>query len=338
VCRKDLSHWTRNDLIKLAISSGIPFDYGDSTPVLIDRISNYTESAPPPVSRNAVLTTDHKIHIFCHWLFVISLTVGLALGVISLILSMLPNRVQFCDDGSSASNCRRCPPLAHCEKFKAVCPAGFSLVGHWCVYNDTDGTHVSSLLDSSINALRARAGEFHCELSDVDWMSFDQLENLMLSQFDNNSEDFLRVSGKVFRLLNMVDDVRTEQIEGADVFVSGEFDRDWKCEIRLSVYRHLSVIIFVTVLLGASGCFLYWKIMQRQMESECQHYADLVIRHLRFESKGVTKTSEQLRNWFDQRSGGGAARFWPRVQELIRGSPLIESWETGASRTFRYSM
>jgi hypothetical protein len=192
------------------------------------------------------------------------------------------------------------------------------------------------MIDSVVTTLRNRAGAFHCELSEIDWVGFDEIENELIAQFPNNSDDFFRVSAKAFELLRLDDDVEVREFDGTAIFVSRLFDRPWKCTVRLFLYQHIQFLILGTVILGGIGSFLVWKSGRRQIAIECQRYADIVITHLKLELRGAPQTSEQLKYWLTQQLGGQASKYWARIEALVTIAPFVEVRPAGEGQIFRF--
>jgi hypothetical protein len=192
------------------------------------------------------------------------------------------------------------------------------------------------MLDVVVKTLKHRASQYHCDRSEIDWVSYDEIENEVFSEFANDSEHFVRVSARVFELLRADDHVTVQEFDGTTVFVARSFDRPWQCSVRLFLYRHMYFIVFGTVILTGIGLFLFWRRNQREIAGECRGYADLVIQHLRFEMKGGHRTSHQLRSWLNQQTSGHAEKYWPRIEALLAAAPFVEVRPIGGGQTFRY--
>ena len=328
----------KKDLFDILLSLKIPFDYAADSETLAKLIENRIESGHNTNNNNSSIYIMN-FYKFCHLLFVISLLLAFFLFLLMLIIWAIPKKTTFCDSlpSNKTKQCIKCPAYAKCQNGIALCDLNYTLVKKKCIFNDNDRFDVSSMLEIAYKKLRSRAGEYHCKTIDFDWISLEELENILLSssKISKDRKIFHRIFNKTLEHLAGDNNILQKDIGNQTVFASLDIDRDLRCRIKMAVFNRMDYVIILSI-----GCFVVlvlisFIINRRRQKNIASRYSSFLINRIKMKN-GNVQTTQQLITELNKVSNNQGNRIWPLIEKQLSNSPMIQCITSGNESKYRY--
>ncbi|OHS95802.1 hypothetical protein TRFO_38048 [Tritrichomonas foetus] len=333
----------KKDLFNILLSMRIHFDYNADSETLAKLIENKFDHN----SKNSNSKMILKVYTFCHLLFVLSIFGALFLTILMLIIYFIPKKTKFCDSlmpndrinitdiDLSNKKCIKCPVFGECQNGNVLCDLNYTLIRHHCIFNDVDRIFVSKMLETAYNVLQRRAGDYHCKTSNIDWMSAQELENILFRDSKLANSNFPKIYQKVLEYLTKDKSIIFKDLDDIQVFLSLEIKRDFQCKIRMSIYKRLNYIILISIASVIIMVSLYIIYQKRKNQQIAHRYSSFLIEQMK-RSKGSQQTQQQLISKLNMVSSENGKKIWPLVEKKLTKSPFVQSYYNGSESVFKY--
>jgi hypothetical protein len=218
----------------------------------------------------------------------------------------------FCSGNSSS--CRTCPLFADCSSGQVLCQTGYREVNSLCVDDDQAGIAIST----TISALRMQAGDYLCRSAVRDWLSFDEIESLILPLDPNGSLSLLSATTEY--LLTNGSGIQMRRFGNTMLFVSSQYDLSFQCQC-IAAFKK-TVMIFVVL---AIGFFVARNVQSRILKARsgnglvCE-IVGAAIAEIKARN-GAELSSIQLKAKLEK--SRGTLGNWDAVDQRLRRSPWL---------------
>lgn len=286
------------------------------------------------------------MNVYLYRVFYISLFSSIIIGFLYLFLCLHKYRTTFCDSNptnqtapfliynGSNSKCQKCPVFANCSHGSYNCDPNFIKLGYYCIYNDSDSIFVLKMLETTHDILRKQAGLSLIQES-RDFVSSDELENLLLDASQLNGTNFYRVLNKTLQYLHNDTSILTETLDNTTVYISKDLSFDLSSRIRLWVYQNINQITIFSVVL-AILTYLYWIYDNYKREKqEIDSYYSGLVRSIK-RRNGRPLTRGQLLVQLDHMSNNQGSILWPKLEQKLKRTQLIQCFNQDVHPSFRY--
>ncbi|KAK8886715.1 hypothetical protein M9Y10_042183 [Tritrichomonas musculus] len=331
-----LKNAPRKELINILTQNRILFDFTKDNSQLADLIISKIND---PKKKFASSSFSSKVNQFCYYLLFISLFFLLSLTSILLIIYLWPKEIKFCDssliNSTLNSKCVRCPIFAKCSGGSCICDLNYTRIKNYCIFNDKDKLNVYKMLDHAYNILKKRGGSYYCQISEIDWMSSDELEGILLKQSMLDISNFAKIYNKTLSYLIEDPFLLKHYINGNQVFVSKEIEVDIICRIKQYFYK--KTIIFFII----SASLIFFTIMlsvyqnSKKRKQIATRYSAVLIKRLK-DKRGTQQSKSQLIYHLNSVSDNNGKELWPIVKKELEKSEHVQHYNDGYSSNFRY--
>ena len=322
---------SRKDLIQTLMTLGEKFDYAASNEVLKRQIEHCLTHPKKKVERLDA-GRNSVIYDLCRVIFLVSLLTAVFLTVVWVVLTYLSRRRVYCEE-SSDSKCIPCPVHAVCNGTRAKCLGNRTLFNKYCVEDGVEQKKIAKMLSMSVEVLERRAGRYHCQQAKTDWMSTDQLDNVLFQKFQ--SPDYQKQFEKVVGYLKEQPNVIVKEIEGTEVFVTDEYKMGVRCMIQRTVFRHkvlsFGVLVFLLVFPVVTH-LIRTELRRRRLGEKCA--ANLLVEMKQMRKGQYSK--QQLMRQIEKYAGNRTERVWPYVERVIVKSRNVQKTVANGQTAFHY--
>ena len=328
--RKDLIRTLR--ALQEARRSGEKIDYNASNETLKRQIEYYVTHPVKGVRGSSGRSGRSKIGDFCALVLVVSLSTAVILLFVWLVLAFFVKKPVFCDE-NRRDKCVPCPVNAVCSETRAKCLGNRTLVGLFCVDEDADKATIGEMLKRSVSALRQRAGDYQCERASTDWLSFDQLDNMLVKRF--SGPNYQAMFEKTIAHLKAQDNVVVQEVNGSAVFVASDYHMSLKCAIRQKVLRHriaVGVAFLVCVSIGELILYVNTEKKRRRLGEKC---AMNLLNDMKLLRKSEY-SQQMLQDHVMKYAGSGTDKIWPYIERAMVKSRNVQKTTRSGRVSFQY--
>ena len=336
---RKLNRAPRKDLIRTLKAlqesrrSGEKIDYNASDETLKRQIEYYVTHPVKGVRGASGHGRGSKIGDFCSLVLVVALLTMIILGFVWLFLVFFVKKPVFCDE-NRREKCVPCPVNAVCSETRAKCLGNRTLIGLFCIDDDADKETIAKMLKTSINALQHRAGDYHCERASTDWMSLDQLDNMLVKRF--SGPNYQAMFDKTIAHLKIQDNVVVKEINGSAVFVTSDYHMNLQCVLRRRMLRHrIAVAVALVICVSAGPLYIHvnTEMRRRKLGEKC---AMNLLNDMKLLRKSEY-SQQMLQNQVAKYAGNRTDKIWPYIERAMVKSRHVQKTTRGGRVSFQFA-
>lgn len=336
--RRQLEKKKTKELIEILVKNGKNPAINSDRTRIIDQILNLPDNFPENegpkktyrrVNKSAVKYAVNRFIFTC-------IIIIFAQAIVFFFQFLYLFRFQkliYCDSNLKNTDCIRCPANSVCHVYKKKCKENFISLDGLCLPNRSDSKQLSQLIYKAKDKLRERAGFYKCQESRIDWMSQDELENLLIKILKLKTitrSHFDVLFNLTIEYLKNETDIITKDIDGSTVFVAIDFKTPTICSVKSIFYRNFILFSIAFVV----NIYIYYFKRRSPYEIQADQCMLTVINFIRSFNRNEVSQSE-VKNIIKPMFENPDA-VWKYVKKKLKKSPSI-GWKKDEGEIYFYS-
>lgn len=332
---RKLNNAPKKNLIDILTNHKIPFDYTSDKKILADTIiKQFTINEKTKKPKHSKTISQIFYNFITSRLFII-LLLSILIG-----LYYKTREIKFYDShlyNPTQTKFSKCPLFGKCSNGSCVCDLNYTIIKNYCIFNDEDKTLVSIMLEKAYSVLQKRSGSYYCQKSEIDWMSIEELEGILLKSSKLNISKFNKIYQKVLTYINNDPNILSKEINDVQVFVSIEMKIDVYCKARQYFFKNVKfnyISIAIAILLLISIILSFYK-RSKKKKLIANRYTAFVINNLK-RRNGIHQSTNQIIYDLDKESDNNGKYIWPLVEKKLQKTSNIQYYYDGTCSNYRY--
>ncbi|KAL3737837.1 hypothetical protein ACJRO7_019375 [Eucalyptus globulus] len=259
-----------------------------------------------------------------------------------------PQTKPFCDSGlgpldAFADDCEACPSHGECHQGKLDCAHGYQKVGRSCVEDGDINETARKLSEWVENCLCEANAQLLCYGTGTAWVPAEEIWNnldghSLMKNFGWDTANFNYTKQKAVEAAGKIMESRTD-LSGMKVLKCpdsvAELFKPYTCRIRLWIFKHVLLVVPVSLLLVASA-MLIWKVRRRwilstRVEELYHQVCDILEDNALTSKKGNGETepwvvAARLRDHLLLPKERKDRVLWKKVEELVQEDSRIDRY------------
>ncbi|KAI6707485.1 hypothetical protein NL676_010447 [Syzygium grande] len=281
----------------------------------------------------AVLAISSSVAVACH------LLAGFLLR---------PQARPFCGSGSDpldsfADDCEPCPSHGECHQGELDCAHGYRKLGRSCVEDGDINETARKLSEWVENHLCAANAQLLCYGTGTAWVPAEEIwkdldGHQLMKNFGWDTAIFIYTKQKAVEAAGKIMESRTDlsgmkELKCPDSVA--ELFKPYTCRIRLWIFKHVLLVVPVSLLLVASAV-LIWKVRRRwhlstRVEELYHQVCDILEENALTSKKGNSETEQwvvaaRLRDHLLLPKERKDRVLWKKVEELVQEDSRIDRY------------
>ena len=246
---------------------------------------------------------------------------GIFLILSSIISLLLHNdKKVFCDNGIYSQKCFTCPTHANCSNGEAICEERYSLYNKHCIYNDINAEKISQLLESSLNLLKKKAGDYQCGFSNKDYLTLDELDTLLFGENVVPADEFNNLFPHVINLLEEEYSISVQVFQNIKVYVSIDSTKPASCVVKNFIKSYTLIYVVFTIVFVFVKEMIRFIIETKKKRKIAMLQANIVYKEMKNFSTQID--GETLKQRFVN-NPNITIKLWPHIEYCLRRTPLV---------------
>ncbi|KAF8027247.1 hypothetical protein BT93_E0225 [Corymbia citriodora subsp. variegata] len=320
------------------------------------RLKPKISSPPPPpsASRRSPIALEPPRHLFpskqelLRLVVVLAIASSVAVACNFLANFLRPQTKPFCDSDldaldAFADDCEPCPSHGECHKGKLDCARGYRKLGRSCVEDGDINETARKLSEWVENHLCESNAQLLCYGMGTAWVPAEEIWNdldghPLMKNFGWDTAIFIYTKQKAIEATGKIMQNRTEvsgmkELKCPDSVA--EHFKPYTCRIRLWIFKHVLLVVPVSLLLVASA-MLIWKVRCRWHLStrveELYHQVCDILEDNALTSKNSNGETEpwvvaaRLRDHLLLPKERKDRVLWKKVEELVQEDSRIDRY------------
>ncbi|KAI3441909.1 MSC domain-containing protein [Psidium guajava] len=310
--------------------------------------------SPPSSSRRSPIALEPPQFLFPSKQELLRLVIVLAIASSVAVTCnffanfLRPQTKPFCDSDidpldAFADDCEPCPSHGECHQGKLDCARGYRKLGRSCVEDGDINETARKLSEWVENRLCEANAQLLCYGTGTAWVPVEEMWNdldrhPLMKNFGWDTAIFIYTKQKAVEIAGKIMESRTDFSGMKDLkcpdSVAEPF-RPYTCRIRQWLFKHVLLVVPVSLLLVASA-MLFWKVrrrwhLSRRVEELYHQVCDILEENALTSKKGNGETepwvvAARLRDHLLLPKERKDRVLWKKVEELVQEDSRIDRY------------
>lgn len=249
---------------------------------------------------------------------------------IRFIYAIMFPKLDYCDSNSNNSKCIRCPGNAVCSNKKMKCNENFTFLKGLCLPNCSDSEQLFSFIQLAKYRLKQRTGLYKCHEVRVDFMSQDEIENILFIYYHKTQKNISNYLKLTIEYLMNETDIITKDVNNSSVFISKDYITSKLCFWKSIFLRNTPFFLIAII----ANLYLYYKKKKSKYEVQAIQCLTQVLNYLK--SFNGNEVSQQSIKSFIDPMVDDVDSVWKYIRNKLKNSMSVGCKKEGGQIYYFY--